>query len=503
MSSNWFNDHTQEAIRRLANCDQLSLVVGAGTSVEAGLPTWQGLVQDLLLQAATKEGLTGDQAAEFVDWTVSRESLTGAGEIAKTMLGDSFRDTLWEALYDGKRVFEPGETAKAAARIAIAKKNKKFELLTTNYDGLLEQAIRHESEAMHTPTSVETLVDAKTGSSGGISVRHLHGSLSTGNQLRGKLVLSDADYTVMQRPDAWQETHFQDLLTTSTCLFIGTSLTDPNLLRYLYQDAGRSQSRNHVAVFARQQDASAYDSGSPEAIRLREESQILKWKQVGVTPVLVDYYSQSSQFLWELEAACRLGPSYVGVDDRLEAWNLEAERSFLVRSGSRFGERQESSYRIVRNSFETAIKFLTGTGLRRMPNESLQMSLWVYDPAHEALLNWASSDRVWRDPATLEPLDVRWLHDFVSVQAFCTGSMVSESTVGYAATRWNHVIGFPVFVYNNDGRLPVGAVTLASTRPQPDSMLHRGAEMVRTQLIPQLAGLMQDFLEPEETFTTP
>jgi len=47
-----------------------------------------------------------------------------------------------------------------------------------------------------------------------------------------------------------------------------------------------------------------------------------------------------------------------------------------------------------------------------------RLSLWVYDPGSESLTNWASADRVWRDPKTMEPLQVDWRSEFVSVQAF-------------------------------------------------------------------------------------
>jgi hypothetical protein len=62
----------------------------------------------------------------------------------------------------------------------------------------------------------------------------------------------------MQRGTSWQEQCVTEQLETSSCLFVGTSLTDPNLIRYLY-GYKQAQSRAHAAVFVRQGDAEGVD----------------------------------------------------------------------------------------------------------------------------------------------------------------------------------------------------------------------------------------------------
>jgi len=44
MGYEWFDEPTERVIRDVAECDRLSFIVGAGTSVEAGLPDWSTLV---------------------------------------------------------------------------------------------------------------------------------------------------------------------------------------------------------------------------------------------------------------------------------------------------------------------------------------------------------------------------------------------------------------------------------------------------------------------------
>lgn len=486
-----------DVIMRLADRDRLSLIVGAGVSVESGLPDWRTLIANLLVTAARSEGLTSEDSVRFAKWTLQREDVTGAGEIGRQLLGDSFRSNLHNALYEGKTAFAPGETALAVASIRLDRVRSVCEVVTTNYDGLLEAALRSEvKERSLDGLSVVRLVDDRTTPSSQIGVRHLHGSLTPGNQLVGSLVLSDRDYHLMQDSGSWQESFFRNQLTSNTCLFVGMSLSDPNLLRYIYRSGGEG---DHVAVFARQQDASLYDSAGDDVVGLREDSQARKWKAVNVSPVLVDYYSQSAQFLWEIRAAYLLGSSYRPLPERLQEWNDDLAGSVLTRHVSTFQQNQDRLHSIMAGALQSTLKLIHRRKLRLGWHEKLGISLWIYDPAEDALINWASGDRVWRNPATLEPIPVEWSSDFVATQAFCSGSMVSQSTDQYLTTRWNHVIGFPIYIHAKSGRLPVGAVTIASTKSQEHSVLSRGIETVRNQAIPEISALAELLLSPSAT----
>lgn len=138
-------------------------------------------------------------------------------------------------------------------------------------------------------------------------------------------------------------------------------------------------------------------------------------------------------------------------------------------------------------------------GIEPAPSERLGCSLWVYQPHDDVLVNWASSDRAWRDPATLEPVPVSWTSPFASVRAFCAGSLVSFSTREQATTRWNHVLGIPLYLEDEGyfGRLPVGVATLASTLPEGRSALGRGLHAVRTDVAPEVADQLAELLRPE------
>jgi hypothetical protein len=114
--------------------------------------------------------------------------------------------------------------------------------------------------------------------------------------------------------------------------------------------------------------------------------------------------------------------------------------------------------------------------------EKLGLHLWILNPTGQnELLLWGGSDRSWRDPSTLQPVPIERPTEWIAVEAWCAGIPVAQATEKHATSRWNHVIGFPVFLTsepeevadgsNPYGRLPVGVVTLASDQTEDVGVL--------------------------------
>ncbi|MDP3983464.1 MAG: SIR2 family protein, partial [Acidimicrobiia bacterium] len=459
----------------VAESDELTLVIGAGASVEAGLPDWDELIRRLVTDVANQHGLGEDETSQFSSWTLAREGLRGASALAKVMLGDAFPERLRKALYERNDDPVPGEISRAVGRLTVQRLAGRCEVATTNYDGLLADAIRQELELVRASRKGLRVVRAamdRPAADSELLVRHLHGVLLASGQPVGKIVLSDDDYFLMQDASAWQEEYFGQRLRASMCLFVGTSLTDPNLLRYLYRSPARLR---HLALFARQQDRDTYDRVQPRVAELREKTATARWEAVGVRPIHLDFYSLSAQFLWEVVHRQAAGRAYEPLTKRLEAWEAALSGGVASRSSRSFHAQQERLQSILAELTSAASEVLSRAGHLGRKAERLGMALWLFEPTRNRLTNLASSDRIWCDPRTLVPVDVNWRSDFVAVQAFCSGSIVSASTADQAATRWNHVIGIPLFLRNDDiGRLPVGVVTLASTVTAHKSVLGRG-----------------------------
>lgn len=335
-------DAVTDFIETIARSTEVSILAGAGTSIESGFPDWTSLVRRLLVQVAAEQGLAEESCGAFATWTIHREGLTAAAAVAKTALGERFAKELHVALYT-QQLTPPGQTALAIAQMAASFSDETFDVSTTNYDLVLESAIESVSGAG---------VRAATRSAGNSDQRvlHLHGVVQPRGGIKGDLILSERDYFLMPEDTAWQQRYFAERLENSLCLFVGASLTDPNLLRYLYRSDVSSE---HWAIFVRQQDADIYDEADDELVKLRERTSEGRWLQAGIRPLHADYFSQSAQLLHEVlhfRSTKARRRKYKALPQRLRRWRSRVNETALTTRDADFAAIQDELHETMRNS---------------------------------------------------------------------------------------------------------------------------------------------------------
>jgi hypothetical protein len=329
--------------------------------------------------------------------------------------------------------------------------------------------------------------------SGEIGVRHLHGLL-TPRKKDGVIVLAEGDYFDMG-DGAWQAEWMRARLLSGSCLFVGSSMSDPNLLRYLHQAAGSKVKGNHVAVLPRQADMWLHRESPEDAVReARDAGALARWEALGLTVLQPDYYSDSAQFLYELLQQ-RTSSGAGSYAERLRRWQQDIDRDLLrTSSPTEFADQQDWLHEELETYRVQVQERLADAAL--MKDERLQVSLWVRQQG-DSLLLLAASDRAHRDPETLEPVAINGPSEWVSVQAYRSGSTLLADTTSNFTSRWNTVMGIPVSIHHPTyGRLQVGVVTLAGTAPVTESVLApsgAGPEAladIRSSLETQAAALL-------------
>jgi hypothetical protein len=122
-------------ITRCSEAESLTLIVGAGASVEASLPSWRELVERLLRRVAQADsGLKSKENEEaWVARTIQSEDLLAAGAIVEAMADDALDTMLPEELYgtEGAGAVEPGPIAHQVAYLRSCF-GEGLTLLTTN-----------------------------------------------------------------------------------------------------------------------------------------------------------------------------------------------------------------------------------------------------------------------------------------------------------------------------------------------------------------------------------
>lgn len=271
-----FSEHNQEfhKILDLAMSDELLIFVGAGCSIEAGLPDWKRLVSryiNLALLIQSEMELTPGRADPRK--VIPQELLENFGQpghiavIADAIVGPHRRNEILSlALYPEAQQPKPGPTAKEIANLYRARleaKSAATYIVTTNYDPLLEIALEKYLTAHAPQTTVppvgfglkdvfpgisssedasseeESPIDAlmrcfaQKGKKHEPKVFHLHGSVDFRKDIDSvePVLLTEQDYAKSQH---LAQLALSELLVGKNCLMIGLSLEDNDVLTALY-----------------------------------------------------------------------------------------------------------------------------------------------------------------------------------------------------------------------------------------------------------------------------
>lgn len=465
-----------------AGSRRLTVMLGAGASIEAGLPSWPVLIERLLVRAGTERGLlqNADDAGRrrWVDEAVRRDGYLGAAAIVDALTdGNALETWIPEALYgEGRSAanFFPGPICRQLPRLVDAF-GTSFELMTTNYDDLPEQAMR--DDPLNPRDAVAYVGEHRDVPVGGVEVVHLHGYAGR-DGAAGQLVLTESDYQRMQQTVSWQETRVRAALAQGMFVFVGTSLVDPNLVRYLHGDAGTATPPRY-AIFVRQD---TYEQDVPAGVpAAREEAVRARWAAVGVTAVFVDHYVDVAQLLYEMSRAKLLDDTYVPLPDRARDWVEEVQTQILgIGDDQAFVRGQAALGTQLRSALAAAVgaaQELEG----RAWDEKLALTLWLIDADATHLVNRVTTDRLHLDQETVEPVDINEHARWVAVRSYCRGLPLAETREIYAS-RWHFIRGTPLVIdTERHGRIPVGCLTTASMKRGTETMLDAMDDVVEAR----------------------
>jgi hypothetical protein len=195
------------------------LFIGSGASAGAGLPDWPALLRELIDIGFTRNYLNADEKAELLEW---------AGKPDYLMLADAIRDRLTPSVFQDllarkftQATLKPTELHKAMAAIPFAA------FVTTNFDRLFENAW---SEVHRTSLDVQTHLDREALRDplgrGFPFLFKTHGCASRPKSL----VLGLREFRNSIHDNRPCQTLLQTMFLRYQVLFIGHSLTDPDLL---------------------------------------------------------------------------------------------------------------------------------------------------------------------------------------------------------------------------------------------------------------------------------
>ncbi len=292
--------------------EDLALFLGAGVSIDAGIPLWSDLIKKLLIymigsktrgKKLDKKSTTALNALAYSNKEDS--PITQMRYIKSAFTSEEYYELVHRVLYSGK-IDTKTKLLDAIARICKPQRayNGIKSIVTYNFDNLIEQKFVEkeiEFNAIYRDTDMSSLDS--------LNIYHVHGFLPQNNVIAHadiNLVFSEEDYHRVYR-DAYSWSNLTQLnaFRDSTCLFIGCSLNDPNLRRLLDAASRNGETARHFALMKR----NSFISGNTGVVhndilqmyqRIDDNIREAYYRQLGLNIIWIDDHKEIPDILLKL-----------------------------------------------------------------------------------------------------------------------------------------------------------------------------------------------------------
>jgi NAD-dependent SIR2 family protein deacetylase len=248
----FFRDEYTESILDSISKNRLVLCLGAGVSSSAKVPGWNDLIERMWSKAVRgRSPLTSvsDKDIQFeLSSLVGDSALIKArtlASIANLGLFDKIRTELYSAYS------EESSLISALADFVKEKSNQNglSHIITYNYDNLLEQAL--EMRSAEFSTVFEDFDEARENC---MEIYHVHGflppiSATLESRHKKSIVFSEDSYhQQMSQVYSWPNLTMFESFSNNCCVFVGCSMTDPNVRRLLELSQQRRPGARHWVI---------------------------------------------------------------------------------------------------------------------------------------------------------------------------------------------------------------------------------------------------------------
>lgn len=506
-------DSVKKAIVALSSAKQLLIYCGAGVTIDRTGLGWKQLIANVFADAGGVE--VGDPTAEEIEKIASEEDpqrlasmlmqyrLSHEGGFAevKRFLTPRLQQQLYKSTG-----WQQGLLTKNIIRLAVGavRLGRGVTIVTTNYDTYLEQSfdkyVREvaQADSRHLPGLEVQVLGSKPylrrqsdNSISPVRLIYLHGRVPPPpGQARGRLVVSEIEYSETRSHVVDQLRHLFSARRTGV-LIVGSSLTDPPLIEALAFTRARSDRYALMPMSS----TPYWNTYELDTVRLAQHMQA-RCELMSVALLLPDFKYQVAQFCQEALLCMSEG----------------AESFMLTESRSRYGLRlrtwweawtQTEMYGSINKPYavladkvkELKDKLSPLTPPSDEGPELFKLEVWTrYNPSESSrrLALWASSAGTLTDRDILKYEQLALASSQASIRAFIEGrpQYISldelQAPGSFARSRWKSFLSVPIYVATSKGQLPVGAVTLASTRRKESSGIRQGQVKQMEGLVEQL-----------------
>lgn len=292
--------------------ESIVLVLGAGVSQSAGIPSWNDLILHLqtsmifhLLQDKRELNLSmSAQIIELAGTTFETSPISQMRFIRSALRQKEYNKMVHHALY----INSPNtKTNLLDAICTICMPNRTHvsidSVITYNFDNLLELSLDRFKIEYNVVSQ-----EKDKGSASKLNINHAHGYLPhdvDDFSSDFNLVFSEEDYhQVYKNSYCWSNLTQINSFRDKTCVFIGNSLTDPNLRRLLDISSRQGETPHHFAFLRRTQlpeDIAITIDASKAYLEIEENLKNNYYNTLGINIIWVDEFSEIPEILLTLK----------------------------------------------------------------------------------------------------------------------------------------------------------------------------------------------------------
>lgn len=252
---NDYKAKNEECIRKLVaslKSGKLTIVCGAGVSIDAKIPSWNTLLVRLLKSMMNNLSSNKNINLKNISLEEFRKRLGPSslvvGKYLKSNLGNDFLPELRDALYKDN----PKTCDLIDAIVEVVRPQREGKpldsIITFNFDDLIEVNLKKNN--INYKAIFNEGIRNKANE---LPIYHVHGYLPQKVKLTSKndVVFSeDAYHTQFTDPFSWSNLIQLNKLSQNNCLLVGISLTDPNMRRLLDVAKRKESSKllNHFII---------------------------------------------------------------------------------------------------------------------------------------------------------------------------------------------------------------------------------------------------------------
>jgi NAD-dependent SIR2 family protein deacetylase len=246
----------QQATKNLNEAYQkenLVLALGAGISIEFGIPSWNLLLQSLMVHSIEKENNVSTVLAKLFS-DIFRPNPLIAGRYLQEYFeknDSSFESMVRDVLYSEMNKDKKSKLLEEIVKICVApgKSPNLDSIITYNFDDILEYKLKKTEMPIPYKSVYGIGIEVKNDE---LPIYHVHGYLPESDKLNEshKITFGESNYH-QQYSDiySWNNMVQINKFRENTCLFIGSSLTDPNIRRLLdiaYRQKGNKKKHHYI-----------------------------------------------------------------------------------------------------------------------------------------------------------------------------------------------------------------------------------------------------------------